>query len=122
MNSFTANYSNTNHKFVIQNLTGERITNKYIPAILILKNILQRGKPTLMSKYLQNEIDEIHKFDNFNKLFALIDKELPIWHNTVKGDEIHNYYPARTFFETLINEYLPEYKYITQLIRPETPI
>jgi ATP-dependent DNA helicase RecQ len=122
MKFFTANYSYTNHNFVIQNLTGNRITNIYLPAICILKNILQRGKPTLMSKFLQNEIGEIHKNENFNKPFVLIDKETPIWHNTIKGDDTKNYYPAKTFFEKLINKYLPEYQYITQLIRPETPI
>ena len=122
MKFYTANYSTTNHNFVIQNLNGERVDNKYLPAILILKNILQRGKPTLMSKFLQSKIGEIHKTDDFKTPFTLIDKELPIWHHTIKGDEENNYYPAKTFFEKIINKELPEFEFITRLIRPETPI
>lgn len=122
MKFYTANYSTTNHNFVIQNLEGERVDNKYLPAILILKNILQRGKPTLMSKFLQSQIGNIHENEDFNTPFTLIDKELPNWHHTIKGDEQNNYFPAKTFFEKKIQKELPEYEFITQLIRPETPI
>jgi len=119
---FTANYSTTNHNFVIQNLEGERVKNKYLPAILILKNILQRGKPTLMSKFLQSKIGKIQQNKEFNEPYTLIDKELPVWHHTIKGDDTNNYYPAKTFFEQTIQKEIPEYKFLAQLIRPETPI
>ncbi|MBN2893042.1 MAG: RecQ family ATP-dependent DNA helicase [Bacteroidales bacterium] len=122
MKFYTANYSTTNHNFVIQNLEGERVDNKYLPAILILKNILQRGKPTLMSKFLQSKIGSIHEKEDFNTPYTLIDKELPIWHHTIKGDDTNNYYPAKTFFEQKLQNELTEYKFVTQLIRPETPI
>ena len=122
MKFFTANYSTTNHNFVIQNLEGERVENKYLPAILILKNILQRGKPTLMSKFLQSKIGKINECNDFNLPFTLIDNELPIWHHKIKGADINNYYPAKTFFELKLQKELPEYEFITQLIRPETPI
>ena len=43
---YSANYSNTNHNFVIQNLDGSADTNnKYYQSICVVKNILQRGKP-----------------------------------------------------------------------------
>jgi len=119
---YTANYSKTDNNFIIQNLEGKRVNNKYLPAILILKNILQRGNPIPMSKFLQSKIGNIRKKDNFESHFALIDKKLPIWNHTIKGDDKNNYYPAKTFFEKTIHEELPEYKFITQLIRPETPI
>jgi len=122
MKFFTANYSNTNHNFVIQNLNDKRVESKYLPAILIMKNILQRGKPTLMSKFLQSQIGEIQKRDDFNIPYTLISNKLPFWHHTIKGDEKNNYFPAKTFFEQTIKEYLPEFGFITQLIRPETPI
>lgn len=61
MKKYSANYSHSNHNFVIQNLQGERISNEYLPAICILKNILQRGKPTLLSNYLQEELGQLHK-------------------------------------------------------------
>ena len=62
----TANYARTNSNFVIQNLSGDRVENKYLGATCILKNILQRGNPTLMSTYLQDKLGEIHKTEKFN--------------------------------------------------------
>ena len=122
MKKYSANYSYSNHNFVIQNLNGERISNDYLPAICILKNILQRGKPTLLSTYLQEELGQLHKEDNFQKAYPLIDKEKPNWERIIKGDEKGNYYPAKKFFEELIPKYLSEYGFIQQLIIPEIPI
>jgi len=60
---------------------------------------LQRGFPTIMSKYLQNVLGEIHKFENFEKRFIFATSETPKWYNTIKGDEVNDYYPAIDFFE-----------------------
>lgn len=47
LKQYSANYSNTNHNFVIQNLDGNaNINNKDYQSICVVKNILQRGKPT----------------------------------------------------------------------------
>lgn len=107
---------------MIQNLKGERISNEYLPAICILKNILQRGKPTLLSTYLQEELGAIHKGEDFQNPYPLIDKEQPNWERIIRGDEKGNYYPAKKFFEELIPKYLSEYEFIQQLIIPEIPI
>ena len=112
MRKYTANYSNSNHNFVIQNLHGERIRNEYLPAICILKNILQRGKPTLMSKYLQENLGSIHRDKNFKNSIALIDSMPQKWKRIIRGDEKGNYYPAKNFFEELIPKYLSKYKFI----------
>ena len=122
MKKYSANYSYSNHNFVIQNLKGERISDEYLPAICILKNILQRGKPTLLSTYLQEELGQLHKEDNFQKSYPLIDKEKPNWERIIRGDEKGNYNPAKKFFEELIPKYLSEYQFIQQLIIPEIPI
>ncbi|MEE9430389.1 MAG: DUF559 domain-containing protein, partial [Melioribacteraceae bacterium] len=122
MKKYSANYSHSNHNFVIQNLNGQRITNEYLPAICILKNILQRGKPTLLSSFLQEELGKIHKRKDFNKAYPLIDKEPPQWERIIKGDDKNNYFPAKKFFEDLIPKYLPKYKFIQQLIIPEIQI
>lgn len=122
MKKYSANYSNSNHNFVIQNLKGERINNEYLPAICILKNILQRGKPTLLSAYLQEELGQLHRGQDFLKAYPLIDKEQPNWERIIRGDEKGNYYPAKKFFEKLIPKYLSEYEFIQQLIIPEIPI
>lgn len=77
MKKYSANYSHSNHNFVIQNLKGERISDEYLPAICILKNILQRGKPTLLSTYLQEQLGQIHRDGDFINAYPLIDKEQP---------------------------------------------
>lgn len=122
MKEFTANYSHTNHNFVVQNLTGKRITNDYLPAICILKNVLQRGKPTLMSSFLQEKIGKIHKSPHFEKAYPLIDKKAPKWERIIKGNTKGNHNPAQKFFDILIPKYLPEYEFIQQLIIPEIEI
>ncbi|GAB6283437.1 MAG: hypothetical protein STSR0008_22040 [Ignavibacterium sp.] len=122
MKKYSANYSHSNHNFVIQNLRGEKVTNEYLAGICILKNILQRGKPTLLSKYLQTQIGAIHKNNEFIKPYALIDAELPKWERIIRGDVKGNYYPAKKFYEELIPKYLPDYVFIQSLILPEISI
>ena len=122
MNKYTANYSNSNHNFVIQNLTGQRIDNNYLPVICILKNILQRSRPTLLSKFLQEKIGTIHKMDDFEKPFPLIDSDCPNWERIIRGDIKRNYFPAKKFFKELIPKYLSDYSFIQQLIIPEIPV
>ena len=123
MKKFSANYSNTNHNFVIQNIPSESaVKNKYTPAICIIKNILQRGMPTSLSYFLQGKIGKIHTFDDFNTALPLIDNSTPKWERIIRGDVEKNNFPAKRFFEDLIPKYLSEYKYIQQLIIPEFPI
>ena len=122
MIKFTANYSYSNHNFVIQNLAEERIDDEYLPAICILKNILQRGRPTLLSKFLQQALSSVHKEDGFKKPYVVIDREPPRWKRIIKGDAKANYFPAKKFFEDSILKHLSEYKFIQQLLVPEVPI
>jgi len=107
---------------VIQNLKGERISDEYLSAICILKNILQRGKPTLLSIYLQEQLGQIHRENNFRRAYPLIDKEQPNWERIIRGDEKGDYYPAKKFYEELIPKHLSEFQFIQQLIIPEIPI
>lgn len=122
MKKYSANYCFSNHNFVIQNLNGKRINNEFLPAICILKNILQRGKPTLPSVFIQEKIGAIHKRKDFEKSFALIDKKAPIWERIIRGDSKGNYFPAKKFYEDLVPKYLTEYRFIQQLLIPEIPI
>jgi ATP-dependent DNA helicase RecQ len=123
MKKYSANYSYTNHNFVIQNLADSRKQSKFLSAILIVKNLIQRGKPTLMSQYLQSIYGSIHKSDEqFKKPFVLIDQSNILWHKTIKGDEVNNYFPARIFLEERICEDLSEFEFIKQLIIPEIEI
>ena len=118
----TANYANTNSNFVIQNLQGKRVETEYLGAICILKNILQRGSPTLMSSYLQGYLGQLHKTDDFHLPRALISNRSVKWNRIIRGDEHNDYYPAQKFIEELIPRYLDELSFIQQLIIPEVPI
>ena len=118
----TANYSYTNHNFVFQNIDGQRIDNEYLPAICILKNILQRGRPTLMSKWLQETLGSIHQEEDFEQPYPLIvplEDYCPKWERIIRGDIKGNYFPAKKFFEDLIPWYLAQYVFIQQLLVPE---
>ncbi|MBZ4664723.1 MAG: hypothetical protein JG776_2447 [Caloramator sp.] len=120
MEKYTANYVYTNHNFVIQNLTNSRKErNKYYPAYCVIKNILHRGCPTIMSQYLQEVIGPLHNLQEFDKRIVLIDSKPPVWYKTIKGNDEKNDYPAKYFFEEILPNYLEEYKFVQQLMVPE---
>lgn len=98
------------------------VKSDLLPILYVTKNILQRGFPTTLSKYLQSQIGEIHNLDNFNDRFLFATKQLTIWHNTIKGDKERNYYPAKDFFEKIIPNEFREYSFIQSLIIPEIEI
>lgn len=122
MRKYTANYTYTNPNFVIQNLVENPVKSDFLPILYVTKNILQRGFPTTLSKYLQSQIGEIHNLDNFNDRFLFATKHPTIWHNTIKGDRERNYYPAKDFFEKIIPNEFGEYSFIQSLIIPEIEI
>lgn len=124
---FSANYTNTNHNFIIQNLPESSLSSIYygsiyLPAIQILKNIIQRGKPTLCSKFLRSALS-IENFENFSSVEnALIDTKRLSWQRVIKGDTVSGFNPAQKFFDELIDKYLGEFKFIRNLILPEVRI
>jgi hypothetical protein len=103
----TANYSYSNNNFVFQNL--KTTTNKpdFFQAICFLKNILQRGKPTRLSKFLQEQLGEIYEYDEYKNFIPLISNEKPVWNNLIRGDVFNNNFPAKIFFDILIPKYFP---------------
>jgi len=122
MKKYTANYTYTNPNFVIQNLVENPNKSDLLPILYVIKNILQRGFPTTLSKNLQSTLGEIHKLDNFNDRFLFATNQTPIWSNTIKGDKDRNYYPAKDFFETIIPNEFGEYSFVQSLIIPEIEI
>ncbi|MBJ2173647.1 hypothetical protein JBL43_05320 [Aureibaculum sp. A20] len=52
MKKYTANYTYTNPNFVIQNLVTNQYKTNLLSTLYVTKNILQRGFPTALSKYL----------------------------------------------------------------------
>lgn len=123
ISKYTANYSYTNNNFVIQNLDKKNhINNELYPTFCILKNIIQRGKPSLLSSFLQEKIGAIHKNNDFISAYPLIDNDVPVWYGTIKGTTEKCYNPAQYFFENIIPEYFNEFGYIQSLIIPEVEI
>jgi len=122
MKKYTANYTYTNPNFVIQNLVTNQTNADLLPILYVTKNILQRGFPTTLSKYLQSQLGEIHILNNFEKRFLFATKQRPIWNDTIKGDREHNYYPAKDFYENIIPNEFGEFSFIQSLLIPEIEI
>jgi len=122
MKKYTANYTYTNPNFVIQNLVTSQTNVDFLPILYVTKNILQRGFPTTLSKYLQSQLGEIHKLDNFEERFLFATKQKPVWNDTIKGDRERNYYPAKDFFENIIPSEFGEFSFIQSLLIPEIEI
>lgn len=123
MKKYTANYTYTNPNFVIQNLVTNQTNDELLPIIYVTKNILQRGFPTTLSKYLQSQIGKIHEDKKkFEERFLFATKQTTIWNDTIKGDKYNNYYPAKDFFERIIPNEFGEYSFIQSLLIPEIQI
>lgn len=122
MKKYTANYTYTNPNFVIQNLVTSQTNTDLLPILYVTKNILQRGFPTTLSKFLQSQLGEIHKLENFEERFLFATKQKHIWNDTIKGDRENNYYPAKDFFENIIPNEFGEFSFIQSLLIPEIEI
>ncbi|MBR6104066.1 MAG: RecQ family ATP-dependent DNA helicase [Paludibacteraceae bacterium] len=120
MIKYTANYTYTNPNFVIQNLEYKRNESPIDPLLYVLKNILQRGFPTTMSKYLQDKVGKIHEAPNFHDRLLLVPSEPNKWHGTIKGGDSYN--PAKDFYERVLTQELGEYSFVQSMIVPEISI
>jgi len=124
MLKFTGNYSNTEHNFVIQNLpTKRQVAENDLQLISVLKNILLRGAPTILSKYLQKEfgIPFYYKNEYFKIKVPLIAQDKQNWYSTIGGDNRNQYFPAKEFYNS-ISILFPKFQFIQNLIQPETSI
>ncbi len=122
MKKYTANYAFTNPNFVVQNLVENEAKIQDKALLFVLKNILQRGFPTILSEYLQEKLGRTHLEEDFRKPFLLISPSQPKWINTIKGDEANQYFPAREFLEVIIPRDFGEYSFIQSLLLPEVEI
>lgn len=125
--SFTANYSKTNHNFICYNLKTYSIASEpesktTLNAIYILKNILQRGTPTIASRKLRHAFSRNGHDIESNALQALISKKPIRWERLIRGDSKTSRYPARYFFDELIPKYFGDYAFVKQLTLPEVQI
>ena len=120
--NFTANYANTNNNFRIQNLPNRSMAGAEGLPFKLLLNILQRGVPTRLSPYLQQELGPIHERPDFDDKLPLIRDELPTWRSRIKGHDPTGQYPAENFFNTILPEALGKDRFVVSLILPEARI
>lgn len=120
MRKYTANYTYTNPNFVVQNLDYSKSNSEMLPLLYVLKNILQRGFPTVMSKFLQDKLGRIHEKSNYQERLLLVPAKRNTWLGTIKGGE--NYNPAKNFYEEILPQELGEYSFVQQMIVPEIGI
>ncbi|MBQ4398593.1 MAG: ATP-dependent DNA helicase RecQ [Bacteroidales bacterium] len=57
--NYTANYVDSTSGFLIQNLDFSASTVERKPLLFVLKNLLQRGCPVVMSKFLQEQVGRV---------------------------------------------------------------
>lgn len=125
---FSANYTNTNNNFVIFNLPNYSIASESTSQVLfsslqILKNILQRGKPTIASRRLRAAFGfDIHESGFDLAPLPLISRKSVQWERLIRGEQRTSKYPAKHFFNRLLPKYLGEYSFIKQMIVPEVKI
>ena len=121
MKKYTASYAYTNPNFVIQNLGDGKAEKELLPLLYVLRNILQRGSPTVMSQYLQKQIGKIEcRSPRERLLYTSVQNNR--WVGTIKGDDFKGYFPARDFFETILPNLLGDYSFVQSMIVPEMSI
>ncbi len=125
---FSANYAKTNHNFIFQNLRSYSIASEpaskpILNAIYVLKNILQRGKPTIASRRLRKSVGLDKSYDVLaQKSQALISQKPINWLRLIRGDVKTGENLAKHFFDKLIPKYFDEYEFVKQLTLPEVEI
>ena len=125
---FSANYANTNHNFIFQNLRSFSIASEpdskpILNAVYVLKNMLQRGKPTIASHRLRKSVGLDQSHDVLaHKSQALITQKPINWRRLIRGDVKTGNNPAKHFFDRLIPKYFDEYEFVKQLTLPEVQV
>tara|TARA_R110002167_G_C12707254_1_gene655181 strand:- start:960 stop:5651 length:4692 start_codon:yes stop_codon:yes gene_type:complete len=126
--TFSANYANTNHNFIFQNLrsfsiASEPASKPILNAVYILKNMLQRGKPTIASRKLRKSVGLDQSQDVLtHKSQALISQKTVNWRRLIRGNVKSGNNPAKHFFDELVPKYFDEYNFVKQLMLPEVQI
>jgi ATP-dependent DNA helicase RecQ len=124
----SANYARTNHNFVFHNLPKYSIASEpdsgdLFCTVQILKNMLQRGKPTIASRQLRAACGLAFSESGINlEPLALIANTPIEWQRLIRGEKKSGRYPAKVFFDELLAKYLGKYSFVKQLIVPEVQI
>lgn len=120
INYYSGSYTNIADNYVIICEEEIPVSNQFKESPLyglfcVVKNIIQRGEPSEASVFLKKKFDISHVTGKYH----LISDVPSFWDETIKGDSIHSDYPAETFFNKILPEYLGEYSFVRNLIIPE---
>ena len=102
MLKFSVGYTKTNPNFVIQNIKSVDRNNN--PIFAILSNVLQRGCPTIPSKFLQKNFGTTNEINYFKYKYNFSNC---CWNYVVKGGNISN--PALNFYQNILPKILGKY-------------
>ncbi|WP_274876308.1 hypothetical protein, partial [Escherichia coli] len=104
-------------------ISSETASGQLFAAIQVLKNMLQRGKPTIASRKLRKAFGiELEKSGLNTSAQALVSDKPVFWNRLIRGNKHSGYYPAKRFFDELIPKYFGEYIFVKQLMLPEVQI
>lgn len=110
---FSSTYGGTIGNYVVSIFGKRELINNTIHSLLcVVENIIQRGKITIPSIYLQEKLGNMD-----NTPLFLFDEGENVWCN-IFGDSEGDDYPAQYFFEELLNEYLGEYAFAKRYMLP----
>ena len=118
---FSCGFFDGSLNFCVHGLVSPRKNDS--PIFDSLRSFLERGYPTRPTHYLENKIKEFNPDFSWDDVEApqstMIRPFRPNWDDTIKGFDEKRLFPARTFFNDLIDEHLAEYSFIKNLIIPE---
>jgi ATP-dependent DNA helicase RecQ len=121
VSNYSCGYFQNSLNFEIANPTPQ--SKEKAPIFEAVIDYLERGFPTRPTHHLEGLLidaksdfnwTEAQRFDQ-----SLIKPFAPNWTKTIKGYDKNNLFPARKFFENLIDQHLPNYSFIKNLIIPE---
>jgi len=136
LNRYTSSYTGFSANFAIQNLpdSSANLSADEERAFNIVFNILHRGIPTRPSPHLSESLKKFCGWESqsipkrvkhpVQRLSLPKAGEIecpPEWFATIKGHDASGRYPAVRFFYHDLPKALPEFAFITHLLRPECP-
>lgn len=121
---FSSGYFLGSCNFAIKNLSDESISTS--EAVQSYISMLERGLPTKPAHLLLTRLQSDYGIEITSKeletTIPLIGPQHLNWGDVILGDDKSSYYPAREFYEELIERKLLDYGFIKNLIIPECPI
>ena len=122
LQNFSCGFFKRSLNFSVANIRYDENYNVSNPLNPVI-DYLERGYPTRPTYYLEDLIKEVRPDFSWSSLEGTDPINLkpfsPNWDNTIKGFDETDSFPARTFFNQLIDQHIPKYSFIKNMIIPE---